>query len=124
MKGNPALLGGSLKSKPTWLGTFGCLATSALFLRSSAMIAGAIGWIVLGLIAGYVASTLANRRREGLAFNIFLGVWGALTGGWIFNAAGATGVTGFSIWSLPVAAVGAVFALGVWHAIRRSVLRA
>jgi hypothetical protein len=56
MKGNPALLGGSLKSKPTWLGTFGCLATSALFLRSSAMIAGAIGWIVLGLIAGYVAA--------------------------------------------------------------------
>ena len=88
------------------------------------MIAGAIGWIVLGLIVGYVASTLANRRREGLAFDIFLGVWGALIGGWIFNAAGATGVTGFSIWSLPVAAVGAVLALAVWHVIRRSVSRA
>ena len=88
------------------------------------MIAGAIGWIVSGLAAGYVASTLANRRREGLAFDIFLGVWGALIGGWIFNATGVAGVTGFSIWSLPVAAVGAVLVLAVWHAIRRSVLRA
>jgi len=88
------------------------------------MIPGAIGWIVLGLVAGYVASTLANRRREELAFNIFLGISGALIGGWVFNMAGATGVTGFSVWSLPVAAAGAVFALAVWHAIRRAVLRA
>jgi uncharacterized membrane protein YeaQ/YmgE (transglycosylase-associated protein family) len=88
------------------------------------MLAGAIGWIVLGLIAGCVASALANRRREGLAFDVSLGVWGALIGGWISNVTGATGVTGFSIWSLPVALVGAVVVLAVWHAIRRSVLRA
>ena len=88
------------------------------------MIAGAIGWVVLGLIAGYVASTLANRRREELTFNIFLGASGALLGGWIFNAAGVAGVTDFSIWSLPVAVLGAVVVLAVWHAIRRSVLRA
>jgi len=88
------------------------------------MIAGAIGWIVSGLVAGYVASTLADRRREGLAFDIFVGVWGALFGGWIFNATGVAGVTGYSIWSLPVAVLGAVVVLAVWHAIQRSVLRA
>jgi hypothetical protein len=32
MKGNPAVPGGSLKSKPTWLSTFGCLPASAFFL--------------------------------------------------------------------------------------------
>ena len=31
MKGNPAVPGGSLKSKPTWLSTYGCLAASAFF---------------------------------------------------------------------------------------------
>lgn len=88
------------------------------------MFVGVLGWILFGLIAGYVASTLANRRREGLAFDMCLGVWGALIGGWIFNATGVAGVTGFSIWSLPVAVLGAVVVLAVWHAIRRSVLRA
>ena len=36
MQGNPAVPGGSLKSKPTWLSTFGCLATSALFWLGAA----------------------------------------------------------------------------------------
>ena len=52
------------------------------------MVMGVIGWIVLGLIAGYIASTLVNKRGEGLAFDILLGIVGAVIGGWIFNAAG------------------------------------
>jgi uncharacterized membrane protein YeaQ/YmgE (transglycosylase-associated protein family) len=88
------------------------------------MIIGVIGWIVLGLIAGYVASTLVNERGGGLTLNIVLGIVGALVGGWIFNAAGANDVTGFNLWSLLVAIVGAVVFLVVWHAIRRSALHA
>jgi uncharacterized membrane protein YeaQ/YmgE (transglycosylase-associated protein family) len=84
------------------------------------MIIGVIGWIVLGLIAGYVASTLVNKRGAGLPLNILLGIVGAVIGGWIFNAVGADGVTGFNLWSLLVAVVGAVVFLAVWHAIRRS----
>lgn len=84
------------------------------------MVMGVIGWIVLGLIAGYFASTLVNKRGEGLAFDILLGIIGAVIGGWIFQAAGAAGVTGFNLWSLLVAVVGAVVFLVVWHAIRRS----
>jgi uncharacterized membrane protein YeaQ/YmgE (transglycosylase-associated protein family) len=90
------------------------------FLRSQAMVMGVIGWIVLGLIAGYIASTLVNKRGEGLAFDILLGIVGAVIGGWIFNAAGANGATGLNLWSLLVAVVGAVVFLVVWHAIRRS----
>jgi len=84
------------------------------------MVTGAIGWIILGLIAGYIASTLVNNRGEGLPTDIVLGIVGAGTGGWLFNTFGATGGTGFNLWSLLVAVVGAVVLLWVWHAIRRS----
>ena len=84
------------------------------------MVMGVVGWIVLGLIAGFIASSLVNKRGEGLAFDILLGIVGAVLGGWLFNAAGATGVTGFNVWSLFVAVVGAAILLVVWHTIRRS----
>jgi uncharacterized membrane protein YeaQ/YmgE (transglycosylase-associated protein family) len=78
----------------------------------------------LGLIAGYIASMLVNKRGEGLSFDILLGIVGAVIGGWIFNAAGSDGVTGFNLWSLLVAVVGAVVFLAVWHTVRRSAARA
>jgi uncharacterized membrane protein YeaQ/YmgE (transglycosylase-associated protein family) len=75
---------------------------------------------VLGLIAGYIASHLVNKRGEGLLFDILLGMVGSVLGGWLFHLLGSTGVTGFNIWSLFVAVIGAVVFLVVWHAIRRS----
>jgi uncharacterized membrane protein YeaQ/YmgE (transglycosylase-associated protein family) len=84
------------------------------------MFMGVIGWIVLGLTAGYVASTLVKGRGEGLPVDIGLGIVGAVMGGWLFNAFGAAGVTGFNLWSLLVAVIGAVVLLWVWHAIRGS----
>jgi uncharacterized membrane protein YeaQ/YmgE (transglycosylase-associated protein family) len=83
-----------------------------------------IAWIVLGLIAGFVASKLVNRTGEGIVLDIALGVVGAVLGGWIFNRFGATGVTGLNVWSLVVAVVGAVVLLLIVHAIRRATLRA
>jgi uncharacterized membrane protein YeaQ/YmgE (transglycosylase-associated protein family) len=88
------------------------------------MIMSVIAWIVLGLIVGFIASQIMNKRGEGVPFDILLGMVGAVVGGWIFNAAGAVGVTGFNIWSLMVAVVGAVVFLVVWHAVQRSVSRA
>jgi uncharacterized membrane protein YeaQ/YmgE (transglycosylase-associated protein family) len=81
---------------------------------------GVISWIVLGLIAGHIASMLMNERGEGLWFDILLGVIGAVIGGWLFSAAGATGVTTFNVWSLLVAVIGAVLVLIAWHATHRS----
>jgi uncharacterized membrane protein YeaQ/YmgE (transglycosylase-associated protein family) len=88
--------------------------------KDLAMIMSAIAWIVLGLIAGFIASNLVNKHGEGLPFDILLGIVGAVIGGWIFNAAGSVGVTGFNVWSLMVAVIGALALLVVWHAIRRS----
>ncbi len=79
---------------------------------------GVISWIVLGLIAGFISSMIVNRRGEGVLLDILVGIVGALIGGAIFHAFGATGVTGFNLWSLIVAVIGAVILLAIWHAIR------
>ena len=82
------------------------------------MILSVLGWIVMGLIAGYIGSVLVNRRGEGMPLDILIGIVGAVIGGWIFHAAGSVGVTGFNLWSLLVAVVGAVALLIVWHLVR------
>ena len=83
-----------------------------------------ISWIVLGLVAGFLGSTLVNKRGEGMFVDIFLGIVGALVGGWLFSLMGSTGVTGFNLWSLFVAVIGAVASLVLWHALRGSGARA
>ena len=76
-----------------------------------------IGWIVFGLIAGFIASRLVNRGGEGLVVDILLGVVGAVVGGEVFNFFGADGVTGFNLYSMIVAVIGAVIVLVIYHAI-------
>ena len=65
-----------------------------------------IGWLVLGLIAGFIASKIVNKSREGVVLDIVLGIVGAVVGGFIFNAIGHVGVTGFNLWSMVVAIIG------------------
>jgi uncharacterized membrane protein YeaQ/YmgE (transglycosylase-associated protein family) len=79
-----------------------------------------LAWIILGLLAGFIASKIVNNRGEGLVLDIILGIVGALVGVWLFNTFGATGVTGLNLYSLLVAVVGAVILLLVSHAIRRA----
>ena len=76
-----------------------------------------IAWIVLGLIAGFIASKLVNKSGEGVVLDIILGIVGALVGGWLFNTMGQSGVTGLNLYSMLVAVVGAVVVLVVYHAI-------
>ena len=78
-------------------------------------------WIVLGLIAGFIASHLVNHRGDGMILDILLGVVGAIVGGWLFHMLGHAGVNGLNIHSFFVATVGAVLFLVVFHAFRRFV---
>jgi uncharacterized membrane protein YeaQ/YmgE (transglycosylase-associated protein family) len=80
---------------------------------------GILSWIVLGAIAGWIASLIVNRAGEGVIVDILLGIAGGLIGGWVFNAMGSTGVTGFNFWSLFVAIIGAVILLVLYHALIR-----
>jgi uncharacterized membrane protein YeaQ/YmgE (transglycosylase-associated protein family) len=81
-----------------------------------------IGWIVLGLIAGFIGSKLVNKTGEGFILDIVLGIVGAIVGGFLFTEFGATGITGFNLYSMFVAVIGAIVVLVLYHAIagRRS----
>ncbi len=78
-----------------------------------------IAWIVLGLVAGFIASKIVNKSGGGFFLDIVLGVIGAVVGGYLFQTFGMAGVTGVNLYSILVAAVGAVVVLAVYHAIRR-----
>ena len=76
-----------------------------------------IAWLVLGLIAGFLASKIVNRSGEGLLLDIVLGIVGAEVGGFLFSTFGAAPVTGFNIYSLVVAVIGAIVVLWIYHAL-------
>jgi uncharacterized membrane protein YeaQ/YmgE (transglycosylase-associated protein family) len=75
------------------------------------------GWIVLGLLAGWIGSKIVNRHGQGIFMDIVLGVVGALVGGFLFSLIGAEGVTGFNLYSMFVAIVGSVVVLVIYHFI-------
>ncbi len=81
---------------------------------------GIIAWLVLGLIAGFIASKIVNKTGEGLVMDIILGIVGAVVGGFVFNQFfGAAGVTGFNLYSMFVAVVGAIIVLLIYHLVVR-----
>jgi uncharacterized membrane protein YeaQ/YmgE (transglycosylase-associated protein family) len=76
-----------------------------------------LSWVLLGLIAGFIGSKIVNRTGQGVWLDIVLGIVGAVLGGFLFTALGATGITGFNLYSMFVAIVGAVVVLWAYHAI-------
>lgn len=81
-----------------------------------------LAWIVLGLIAGFIASKIVNRRGEGMVLDIVLGVVGAILGGWLFATFGMAGVSGLNVYSVFVAVMGAIVVLIAYHLLlRRSI---
>src|SRR5258705_13838880 len=79
-----------------------------------------IGWILLGLISGFIASKIVNKSGEGFFLDIILGIVGAIVGGFIFTAVGPSGITGFNIYSMVVAVIGAIVVLVILSRGRRS----
>ena len=76
-----------------------------------------LAWLVLGLVAGFIASKLVNRTGSGIIMDLFLGVVGAFVGGFLFTRFGAAGVTGLNLYSILVAIIGAVVVLFIYHLI-------
>ncbi len=79
---------------------------------------GAVSWIIVGLIAGFVGNKIVNKSGEGFLRDTLLGILGALVGGFIFQRLGYAGVSGVNLYSILVAVVGAVIVLIVYHAVR------
>ena len=75
------------------------------------------GWVILGLVAGFIASRIVNAQGQGLMLDIVLGVVGAIVGGFLFSLLGTDGITGFNLYSMFVAIVGSVVVLWIYHAL-------
>jgi uncharacterized membrane protein YeaQ/YmgE (transglycosylase-associated protein family) len=85
-------------------------------LREGGLSMGIISWIILGLIAGFIASKILNRTGSGLILDLVLGMVGAAVGGFIFSGLfGMRGVTGLNIWSILVSVIGAIVVLWIYE---------
>jgi uncharacterized membrane protein YeaQ/YmgE (transglycosylase-associated protein family) len=100
------------------------LMTSGLMRCSSAagkMLVNLILWIILGGVAGWIASMIMNRDAQmGAVANIIVGIVGAIVGGFLFNLVGLAGDTGFNLWTLLVAIIGAVALLFLVGVVQRA----
>jgi uncharacterized membrane protein YeaQ/YmgE (transglycosylase-associated protein family) len=76
---------------------------------------GLIGWIIIGLIAGWLAGKISRGEGYGCVADIILGLVGSLLGGWIFTRLGIFG--GGFLFSLAAATLGAVIVVSIVHLI-------
>lgn len=79
---------------------------------------GIIAWIILGALAGWIASMIMGTdARQGALANIIVGIIGAFLGGMVMGLFGKSGVTGFNLYSVIVSIVGACIALAIYRAV-------
>ena len=76
-----------------------------------------LGWIVFGLITGFIASKIINSRGEGCLVNVTLGLAGSVVGGLIFELLGNNIIWDFDLKSMAVSIIGAIVVLLIYHAI-------
>ena len=77
---------------------------------------GIISWIVVGLIAGLLAKWfMPGTGPGGFIVTVLIGMAGASIGGFVVRLLGGTGATGFNVWSILVATLGAIILLSVYR---------
>ena len=75
------------------------------------MLGAILTWIIVGGIAGWLASLVVRGTGLGLVGDVIVGVIGGIIGGLLLSLIGGSGFTGFNLWSLIVAFIGAVVLL-------------
>ncbi|MEN6434364.1 MAG: GlsB/YeaQ/YmgE family stress response membrane protein [Anaerolineaceae bacterium] len=81
---------------------------------------GLIGWVILGAVAGWLASMITGRNsRMGCLANIFIGILGAIIGGFLVNLIGGEGAITFSLKGLFISVLGAVVLLLITGLFKR-----
>ncbi|MFQ5529843.1 MAG: GlsB/YeaQ/YmgE family stress response membrane protein [Gemmatimonadota bacterium] len=80
---------------------------------------GIITWAVFGLVAGALAKwIMPGKDPGGLLVTMFIGIAGALAGGFLASLIGFGGVTGFNIGSMATAVVGALVLLWAYRKMK------
>jgi len=81
---------------------------------------GIVLWIIFGALAGWISSVIMKTdSRQGTITDIVLGIVGAVIGGLLMGMVGQSGVTGFNLYSLIVAVIGAIVVIYVARFIRK-----
>ena len=78
---------------------------------------GILSWVILGLIAGFIASKIVNKSGAGMTMDIALGVVGAIVGGFLMALLGFGGVSGFNLYSIIVSVIGAIIVIYVYRKV-------
>ena len=78
-----------------------------------------LAWLVIGLVAGFVASGIVKRRGQGILLDLALGMGGALLGGYLFTIVSSIPASGFNIYNVLTATAGAALFLFISYGIRR-----
>ena len=84
------------------------------------MLIGILGWVILGLLAGFIGSKSVNLRGDDPRLGIVLGGAGALVGGWLYSLFSGSEVTPFNRVSLLVAGIVAIAVVVAWHSWRQT----
>jgi uncharacterized membrane protein YeaQ/YmgE (transglycosylase-associated protein family) len=80
-----------------------------------------IVWVLFGALAGWIASMIMGTDyRQGFLMDVALGIVGAVIGGWLMETLGQPGVTGFNLYSMGVAIVGASLLILGGRLLRRA----
>ena len=78
-----------------------------------------VAWIVIGLVTGFIGNKILNKTGHGLGRDCLIGIVGAFVSGFLANLLGTPGGPGLDLYSLVVAAVGAIVFMFVYHALFR-----
>ena len=82
------------------------------------MLFGIIGWVLVGLVVGFVATKFVNLRGDEPLIGILAGLAGAIVGGVLFAVISGRGVQAWDVWALLCAAAGAAVGAAGYHLIR------
>jgi uncharacterized membrane protein YeaQ/YmgE (transglycosylase-associated protein family) len=82
------------------------------------MAIGIISWLVIGIVAGFIASKLVNLRGDDPLVGILCATGGAVVAGILFSLISGRGVAPWDLWSMLAAAAGAAAGAAVYHVIR------
>ena len=81
---------------------------------------GIITWIIFGALAGWISSMFMNTDSgQGALGNIVMGIIGAIVAGYLMPILGMSGVTGFNLYSVIVAVIGAMVVIAIGRMIRK-----
>ena len=80
---------------------------------------GFVAWIIVGLVAGWLAGQVMKGGGYGVVVDIILGILGGLLGGWLFGLLGISAGGGM-IGSIIVAFIGAVVLVAITRALKRA----